>query len=55
MSNCHPRSLARSVAKAKMKKQGLDNVNKKFFYKGSIFPSYFAMHWREVLADEFSK
>lgn len=43
----HPRTLARKVAHANMKKTGTGNVNRKFMYKGAIFPSYFSTHWRD--------
>lgn len=49
--HCHPRTLARKIAHEKFKNKGYDNVNKKFVYKGNIFSSYFATHWRGIISD----
>ena len=47
-----PRKLARSVAHSEFKKQGYDNVDKPFFYKGHFAPSYFATHWRSIMQNK---
>ena len=41
------RKLKRSVARAKMLKEGCTRINKKVGRKGEKSKSYFALHWRE--------
>lgn len=45
----HPRHLARRIAHENMKKKGIDNPDKPFFYYGKQFKSYFATHWRDYV------
>ena len=41
------RKLKRSIARAKMQKEGIQHINKKQTdAKGRTLPSFFAMNWR---------
>ena len=55
MTKIHPRHLARNIAHVYFMKNVNSNVNRKFYYNGQVFPSYFSTHWREVIIDEVSK
>lgn len=44
------RKLARSIARAKMEKAGVQQMNKKKLNKGGHPASYFSLHWREYAA-----
>lgn len=43
-----PRKLARSMARAKLDKQGATGYNKKIFLMGRRAPSRFARKWKEL-------
>ena len=50
-TNVHPRKLARSIAHNQFKLLGYDNVDKPFFYRGHLAPSYFSTHWRTQVSN----
>ena len=41
------RKLKRSIARARMQKEGIQHINKKQIdIKGRVLPSFFSMNWR---------
>lgn len=51
----HPRKLARSIAHAQIDAAGYTDANRPIKINGSVFPSFFSRHWKEIATNAVTK
>lgn len=52
---CHPRSLARAMAKKDMERKKMHGVNRTGFLNGVKTRSYFARSWKETVREVWGR